>query len=82
MCDIVIAPEPIETIKITFSNSEVIPIDWIRGAVIAHVVTIATVEEPWIVFIIAAIINTERILAKPFTSFILRLLIIPDSLII
>ena len=82
MWDIVIAPEPIDIIKITFSNSEVIPIDWSSGAVMAHVVTIATVDDPCIVLIIAAEINTERILAKPVTLFRLKLSIIPDSLII
>ena len=48
----------------------------------AHVVTIATVDDPCIVLIIAAEINTERILAKPVTLFRLKLSIIPDSLII
>ena len=76
------APEPIDIIKITFSNSEDIPIDWSIGAVIAQVVTIATVDEPCIVFNIAAKIKTEKILAIPVTLFKLKLSIIPDSRII
>ena len=44
--------------------------------------TIATVEDPCIVFTNAAMKNIESILAKPDTLLRLKSLIIPDSLII
>ena len=82
MWETVIAPEPIDVIKSTFSISLIIPNWSIRGAAKAHVVIIATVDEPWTVLIEAAIRKTDNKPYIPLKFTIPKDSITPDDLII